>query len=667
MPVALEEAVGRLRKRLEGGAGRLVIQAPPGFGKTAVLDGLAASFDGERRVVRVAFPDGDDAALAAFVDIATQLDLVAEVMPPREPARWTWAARLDVVREALAQAGGDLLLLVDEPRFEGGDAPLGELLFRRRAAELTDALLGVRGAAVVMAGARIPDGVGERAGLGLPIVWNPADDTVARLVGRAPSPVVRQVLSALAFAGVDVRNIPPHDLLLDRLVKHDLARLTLQSANMRRVLARLAAFRRPFPRALLSDTAFTALDARERGIVEQLLFTVGGVGGTAVLPSALAEVIRAGIERCDPAWLPDEPEGDAHRFAAQHHRHLFEAARLRDDVSMAVREELEEIHHLTEAGDAYALIDRSLQFVEQYDALGKRLSQRALRAPRAEEEQLRRDAVRAYERAVEHNDFDAYAHHYIAYNLDILGVEPKRVEREYSTALRHDRGHPWYHGRHVGFLVTTAWMSEAREAWNRALVDLGEVNGTIRRLDYRELHAQLARLLLSRSQIEFAREVLDDVPDEVRGEAWWRALDQLHVCLEEDGDERLVFPPTLPISDRWSGPHLLPRGREQREVIAWRPGRVLGRDEQVVMLDTQDGEGSPIGTLRLDAESLLDQWQVAPRLLPVGTFVELIEHADKTKEMQIWDAKSSSFDAIPGLPPLFPYPDRFIRRAFARA
>ena len=49
---------------------------------------------------------------------------------------------------------------------------------------------------------------------------------------------------------------------------------------------------------------------------------------------------------------------------------------------MAIREELEEIHQLTEAGDAAALLDRSLQFAEQYDALGRSLSRKALRAPR---------------------------------------------------------------------------------------------------------------------------------------------------------------------------------------------------------------------------------------------------------------------------------------------
>src|SRR4051794_36082673 len=127
MAVALEEAVEQLRDRIEHGATRLAIQAPPGFGKTAVLAGLAAALGDRRRVVWITFPEGDDAALAALVEAAVQLGLIEALMPQHEPARLSWATRLDLVRKALAAAGGDLLLLIDEPRFEDTKGPLGEL------------------------------------------------------------------------------------------------------------------------------------------------------------------------------------------------------------------------------------------------------------------------------------------------------------------------------------------------------------------------------------------------------------------------------------------------------------------------------------------------------------------------------------------------------------
>jgi hypothetical protein len=547
MAVILEEAVEQLRARVDAGEARLAIQAPSGFGKTALLNGLGEACREYRRVVRVSFPEGDDAALAALVDVAVGLGIVKEIVPDDGAARLSWTTRLDLARQALARAGDDLLLLIDEPRFDATHGPQDDL-FAQRAAALTDMLLGVRGGTVVLAGASIPIGVATSAALALPIlVCDAATEAAWRLGAPVSPPVVRQFLSALGAAGIDTTGIPRRDLRLDRLVAHDLSSVFLESVEMRRIIARLAAIRVPFSNGLLDEVGLVALSVREKKIIHHLLATVED-GRTSIVPEALTRTIGAHIASGNPAWAPDEPLEDAHLFAARYHRARFEAAKARADVGAAVREELEEIHQLTEAGDAPALITRSLQFVEQYDALGKSLSQRALGAPRDQEESLRRDAVRAYERAAEHDRRDAYAHHYIAYNLDILGIEPERVEQEYVVARDIAPGHPWYHARYIAFLVTTAWTKEAREAWDRALGDLTGSVGSLPPSTYEELHAQVARVLLSRSEVDFAAEVLDDVPDELRVQPWWGALHQLQVCLEEDRDEQLVFPCISPRS-----------------------------------------------------------------------------------------------------------------------
>ncbi|MDC0743284.1 hypothetical protein [Polyangium mundeleinium] len=481
-----------------------------------------------------------------------------------------------------------------------------------------------------------------------------------RLSGRLPhdpSPVVEKVLAALAAAGIEVGRIPGRDRRLDRLVTHDLAKLFMASPEMRRVIARLAALRVPFSEDLLDRAGVSALPDTNKRIVAELVDTLDD--GARALPAALASVIRARVEMGDPAWVPDGSADDAYRFAAQYHRERYEAAHAEGKVAKAIREELEEIHHLTEAGDAIALLSRSLQFVEQYDALGKRLSQKAFRE-RAQEEKLRRDAVRAYERAIEHDDREAYAHHYIAYNLDILGIEPERVEREYIRARELAPGHAWYHGRYIGFLVTRAWMKEARAAWDQALVDLAVAAGSPQSTLYVELHAQVARLLLARSELEFASDVLEDVPDALREQPWWRALDQLRVCLEEDRDERLIFPPRLRLSERWEGPHLA----DQRNVRTWTPGRVFAQDDEIVTLLVAKGPDTS-STLDLSTDELEEAWNVSPSQLRVGTFVELIEYADDTRAMEIWDRQSSSFTAVPDLPKPFPNHRRYIRRAFA--
>ncbi|WP_437720602.1 hypothetical protein [Sorangium sp. So ce861] len=672
MAVVLEEAVAQLRERIEAGATRIAIQAPPGSGKTTVLNAVAAALAGSRRVVRIALPDADDAALVALVDAAIQLgfttpDLLERVVPRHEPARVPWAEKLAAVREALAGAGDEVLVLVDGPRFQAASGPESEL-FTRRAVELTETLLRASAGTTVLAASWIPDGVAEHASFRLPLVRDPdpmqaqADDVVARLGGRPARvlpPVVQQVLRALRAAGVDVERARLPQLRLDWLVERELGRVFREDVELRRTVARLAVLRVPFAPELLERAGFASLGERSREVAALLFQTLDD--GALIVPAALARQIRA--------LLSDELAAEAHRFAAVYHRDRHERVRQREDVAAAIREEMEEIYQLTRMGDAAALLARSLQFVEQYDALGKSLSQKALGAPPEQEEKLRRDAVRAYERAIEHDARDAYAHHYIGYNLDLLGAEPERVEREYVKARDLDPGHPWHHGRYVGFLVTRAWMEEAREAWERALGDLADAGGPLQPAVYEELHAQVARLLLARSELDFAADVLEDVPGELRANPWWRALHQLHVCLEEDRDERLVFPPVVALEDRWNGPHLIAGVQDLDKVQQWRPGRVIGRDARVVLLQVAQrlapSSEATLSPLHVDLRALRDEWHAQPAGLAVGTFVELIEYLDGTKALKTWDRRSSSFEAIPDLPRLFPAPDRYIRRAFA--
>ena len=69
--------------------------------------------------------------------------------------------------------------------------------------------------------------------------------------------------------------------------------------------------------------------------------------------------------------------------------------------------------------------------------------------------------------------------------------------------------------------------------------------------------------------------------------------------------------------------------------------------------------------MSLDAAGIEETWRVPQRMLSVGTFVELIEYEDGSKEMKLWSRPDSSFKRIPDLPKLFPRPDRYIRRGLA--
>jgi tetratricopeptide (TPR) repeat protein len=324
-------------------------------------------------------------------------------------------------------------------------------------------------------------------------------------------------------------------------------------------------------------------------------------------------------------------------------------------VVAAIRHEMEEVHHLTHAGDASALLARSLYFVEQYDALGKVMGKRGVdeHAPA-----LLRHAVKAYERALEHDADDSYAHHYLAFNLDVLAEDPPRVEAEYREALRLRSDHVWYHGRLIPFLITRGREREARAAWDDALRQLDGQRefGWL----YREMHRPLARLLLHRGRIEFARQVLADVPDQL-GTPWLRAMQGLLRELTDAEADLLVFPPTISADARWNGPHLVRSDEEREQLKKWMPGRIEEVTEKEVLVryaeSTEKYGRLPyrIGEFR---KACRDAVPVIP---PAGTFVEILEFRT-TSVIRC----HPPFSIDREIPKPFPPPDRYLPRGPAR-
>ncbi len=247
-------------------------------------------------------------------------------------------------------------VIVDEPRFDVPSTP-GTELFGARAMEITETLLRP---GTARAGAVHPPHVAPDAGLRLPC---PAIRTTEEWQWeRALRTAVPRWSRRWggAAGGVDGR-IPARSL--------DLAPGVSSTVEMRRVLARLAALRVPSPRC--SKAPASPRSPRSTRHCHELLFTADD--GALVLPAALSQAF-ARDRQGDPRgrW---RAAGDSPLGRAAPSRALRGGARRRD-VAAAVREEMEEIHHLTAAGDAESLLTRSLQFVEQYDALGKSLVRR---------------------------------------------------------------------------------------------------------------------------------------------------------------------------------------------------------------------------------------------------------------------------------------------------
>ncbi|MCC6877004.1 MAG: tetratricopeptide repeat protein [Sandaracinaceae bacterium] len=471
-----------------------------------------------------------------------------------------------------------------------------------------------------------------------PSAWNGLGAAARALEAGAPahalrslSPLQLRLAVALVEAGVAASEIVR---FRSRLVPSLFDRLGAQGERLRTVIGRLALERLPFDRALLDLVGAASLDPRTRLLLEHAVLYEED--DQLVLHESFARAAN------DGKWLTDADRTQTQRNLGEHHRLLFQHASADLQPERALAHELEAFHHYSQAG-ALAEIDAlHVYFAEQLDALGKSLSL-AQRYP---------DAVRVYERALERDGEDWYAHHYLAFNLDVQGIEASRVEREYREARTLNPDHVWHHGRLTCFYVTRSRMGDAREAWSTAIATL-ELRVASDPRFYKELHRPLARLLLHRGELELAREVLDGVPPALRHEdAWWDALDRLHARLTEAELEEVVFPPDIPLSERWNGPHLIGEGdRPER----WMPGRVAHVDAEQVTIRVAEAPNR-FAWLDLDRKTIASEWKGWKQALTAGTFVEIV-WAHSQREILVHPPARPD----PNLPPLRPAPDRYVR------
>lgn len=661
----VEQAVQQTLQALADGSTTVALTGPAGAGKSAALRTLheRKSFAQFKNIVLVAPPEAEhaDAGLVGLVELAAQLDhtkLLDEVKRPDI----TWQGKIDSVTRVLKQQAKNTLLLLDGPFLPQGGEYISSI-FEDRTADLTRTLLAAPGLSKVVAT--------DRSALlqAQEIVVSPRSNPIEVLAAEHWGSLADSAQAVLHAGGQALAGLSPLDLRLrvglvavgedasaqatQRSAPHKLVRILLErlgsgSHTLRKVLGRLAVFRTSIDEYGLSDVGVPELDSLSQALVKQVLLF--GPPAQLRLHEAIAR------EAIQEQWLTAHESREAHGIAAHYHHVRFERASERHHIRDAVRNELEEIHHLTQAGDARKLLARSIFFVEQYDALGKALSQ----------QRNYPDAIPAYERALAHNPADAYAHHYLAYNLDILAQDPLRVEQEFRKAIQYRQDHVWYRGRLINFLLTRGRVTEAHDEWEQALaVLLPSGPSTDSRL-YEELHGETARLLLHRGQLDFAWEVLEDVPRAMReGLPWYRALRRLHDRLRAAARDEEVFPPHLSEEARRNGPHLLHFESDKQRIERWMPGRISAADEDGVHIrvarlspDEQDIEFLWYD-LTLEEYRELAQHLRGRELLPAGTFVELIKLRDENEFLMSYPP--TSFED-PDLPKLFPYPDRYLHR-----
>lgn len=637
-----------------------------GAGKTTALALLESELTrGGHRVAHVGLTRDDDAAPVALTRTAAALAPATEFETTFRDPSVPFAAKLRAVTRAFGD--GDVLLF-DEPQL-GQSRTLEPTIFEERRRELSQAFLGVPCLKVFATGpSEAPRGFDSIAieGASVPAEilspgrWNGLAEHASRLLAADDgtlerySPVELRLAVAAVYAGERPDRIVTEHLRRRELLGALLSKIQ-DDSKLKRVIGRLAVLRGAFDEQLLGqeirDAHLTLLSA---AILRQAILF--GELDQRRLPEFVAYEAR------QREWLTPQERVEAHRNAASFRERRFQAARSFQD---RVAEELEATHHLTEAGDRSLLESKRLYFAEQYDALGRACS---LLGRALGERSRFEDAVMAYDRAIQLQPGDWYAHHYLAFNLDVLGREPGRVQQHYEVAVSQYEQHLWLHCRLICFLVTMGRMAEARKRWAEALERLIPRGGSDDAHTYQELHRPVAQVALYFGQLDFAERVLEDVPPGLRMYGWHAPLKRLLVLQREAERDEVVFPPGLDPELRWKGPHNLPEV-ERRHVVAWSPGRISHIDDEVhLRVAVLEGTTVRYGWRHIGIREFrrLASLHKKVEVSPAGTFVELVtlrRRNDRAEELILAYDRLRSLVSAPES--LFPSPERYLQAAVA--
>lgn len=579
-----------------------------------------------------------------------------------------WADKINHMREWIDQAADRLVLLCDEPlEWSTREDPH----FAERTEDVVQLLLGQVKCRRIVSGS-IHSGIKpvekyHLVGRNDPRQWLSASENWGTLSGSVVAIRDRMGEKLGAFTPLEIRLLVAHVALSDidsvkswlptmatrREISWKLAHLLSQTKTLtplRELWARIALVRRPFTADLFAAMGASGLDAKSKDILRHCLLYAHGDN------YVLHETLRVDARQ----WLDDKKAVAAHKLLAEYYKDRFGVASSKLSITESKLSEMEAFYHATSSRDANILDRFTPFFAEQLDALGRVLSRDARKYGAA---------ASIFERAFAWDSQDDYAHHYFAFNLDILGSREKDVEAHYQKALALNPKHEWWHARYIYFLITLGRTGDARAAWDKALDCLGLPDPNTDSKIYESLYLWVASLLLHRGQLDFARTVLSGIPDTVREhnpvvKATARRL-QILLDARQFGT---VFPGTVPPERRWTGPQLNAQLKEDgKKLTIWMPARIDSieiAEKQLhlyVANPPPDKGGSPTyGNMTLDFAKF-NKWSRDERAekLSAGRFVEIAFYGHgKNAPAVIRVHRETSWDD-PDLLPLFPHPLRY--------
>ncbi len=614
-----------------------------------------------------------DAGPVALVQAAVGLSNGGDGMLQLLTKEASWVEKLSLVLERVEREAERVVILCDEP-FHGASHKRGDA-YSWHAEEAFRSLLAVacrrivagmlpRGATALVRGHRhhlerrsdplpwLEDAEAwgvlapEAAGLALAIESGPKDRSPLEVRLLVAVAAVRSVEDAVRLqkGGLDRRGIA------EELAK-SLGGFEPRRAFLRRAWQRLCVVRRPVANDFLGRLVGDPPDERAGAVLWTCL--LDSQDGASMIHWTLR---RDAAEFLDP--LPPEELQAVHRALARFYADRFEQ---QGGQAFALLDEMEAFYHATQAADQDLMSRLRAYFSDQLDLWGRTLSQ---------EFRMYREAASVFERALSWDPDDDYAHHYLAFNLDILADLDRLqdIEEHYQRAIELREDHLWWHSRWVSYLITRGRIREARLAWNEALDALELPDPDAEDWVYENLHLWVARLLVHRGRLEFAEEVLRGIPRRVLEQSpGLAAVARRHRALLEARRGRVVFPLSVPPERWWSGPHVCPRRRDVGPLVRWLPGRIdtiSGGTVRILAAEPPlGGVGEAVyGFLTIAAEDF-DRWSQDELLdeLAAGRFVELAWYGEDPNPIIRVHPGGPWED--PDLPPLFPDPARYLRAA----
>jgi tetratricopeptide (TPR) repeat protein len=684
---AVEEAADTLLADLQTAQKGSLFQVlgAPTAGKSAVLRSLEERMQDSRVPILVAPPTGAlDAGALALMQIGVglkqhgfingQFDALAD--PERR-----WSSKLDLVQTWLRDAADGIALLCDEPdTWAPADHP-SVAHFAEHADEVKYLILLRVDAPRVITGSipglARPDKTLEVEKQSDPSSflsdsrrWGALTDSAEALrdsgfqLSSFSNLELRLLVAHVALGSIDeVLSWLPGVRRRGEISRRLAIRLAHSDPHGRlwRIWQNLAYVRRPVDEDLLAQLGASELDERGRSVLRECLLYPLADGKYVLHNTLQADALSVDATR--------EVAVAAHRTLATFFKQRFEAASDGDGRAPAfLLDEMESFHHATESGDLQTYDELRVFFVDQLDALGQHLSHRQRKYAAA---------ARVFERATQWDDSDDYAHHYLAFNLDVEGRDPEVVEREYRKALDIEPRNSLWWARFVSFLVIRGRVTDAREAWEDATDELLSPHEVADEFLYDHLHAWVARALLHRGHLDFARSLLGTIPSFVRSERI-DALQRRLTALEEAQKRGAYAPAAYLDNDEWwrKGPFLLEHRdpRTEERLVRWIAGRVeavhdaevLIRGIHVTVSDTGEPE---VVTTQIPFEQFnrLVADDVPAREIEAGTFVEIGLYAGAGRKAAKTSSKirvhSQSQWRDDALPRLFPDPQRYLDRS----